>query len=659
MPREKRQQGGRKVDEFSRLSSGIADSMGVSIENASQAVEHGWNPEKIDVIQNHVERWNGILGTKVECVFEPSTKKGVSPREVESQTQVGIQDGKLNFTQAFAAVVLEAPNIIIGHECGHEIERKLNPQSRGTTEGLQAIEAYSSPGFDDPSKKHSCPPFGVVKHHQPELLRLFTSLQLQAEVGYGARQIYADSVPVKEALLSIVESQQVEGVDMEDLLSEWLTLLDSEYQHHHRNIRSGGREVWLAEVPHLARFTATALALRKIAGAWVEDPDKARETSGGFDSFIKRFAQLLTEPESVSGESLTEQQAYDLLETPLREYRGPKPSSAPRKSGLSEDEVMAVAVLTRAYKEHFINCMSRGELFEGERLEPHLEKLTAEDEYTRRREAYTLGEIGSVRAVEVLVERRVDSSPLVREGAFAALLEIIVKNPGDPKLREENTLEGLVNFSEADPSKGQKRIISGLLGIGESAIPKLIEFVGKDLDRCHAAIDTLRGGVPKYTIPFLIAMFDAPGEMVDMEDYDKVGDTPDIWEYRVANRAHLMVTEMGVEVVPEVIKYLEGGDGKHVHRFAMTLGVMGSPAKEAIPILEKIAETETHSGSEVDWALGSIYGGLGNKRKQYEHWNKYLGERYIPPIYELDLRSELHFVQDYERRHGIKRMGKE
>lgn len=409
-----------ELDEFNRSVRLFTDEMGASADGARKAAGYRWTPETVGLINAVVKRWNGLLGVGVRTTFE--------------DREAGICDGEVNFTRSFAEEVLRSPNFIIGHECGHELERIMNRGANGTTSGLKEAETYYNAGFEDMTHMHSCPPFGETMHHDLDIRRVFggeyfvrgprgsqTRSYLQ-DIGYNARQIYCDSVPIKEIMLKEGKGP----ISMQDILEECCVLLERRHEDLRMKLGGGGK-AWLGVVPDLARYTGTAWALRKVAEAWVEDPAKSREISARLERFTKMFGKLLLEPESRQNE-LTGEQAQNLLETPVLGYSGTEiPSHS--KSGLSKEETMAVTVLTRAYKEHFINCMSRKELFSDERMEPHIEKLNNPDERIRRQEAYTLGELASMRALRPLFERlERENEPQVLTTIAKSISEIMGKN---------------------------------------------------------------------------------------------------------------------------------------------------------------------------------------------------------------------------------------
>ncbi|HHQ44770.1 MAG TPA: HEAT repeat domain-containing protein [Candidatus Altiarchaeales archaeon] len=414
-------------DEFDRIVRVFIDQMGATPEGARKAAEKRWNPKTVEQIQKTVEAWNKLLKVEVRTSFEEGSS--------------GIKDGELNFTQRFAEEVLQSPNFIVGHECGHEVERKSNPHAKGTTRGLQELEAHINPGFSYSQayagRHYNCPPFGATLHHDRDLRTVFDRTYVVVsptgetsqrnylqDIGYNARQIYADSIPFKTIMLFESKGDKP-PVSMEALMEECCGYLERRYHDFSGQIRGENLKILrLDMVPDIARYTATAWALRKVAQAWVKDPQKSVEIHGRLDNFSKQFAKLMLEPESTAGVMITDQQAQTLLETPEREYRGEKPARQ-AKSGLSQAEMLAIGVLTRAYKEHFINCLSRRELFEGERLEPHIEKLASPDESVRRREAYTLGEIGHASLLKPLFHQlEVEQDPHVKKTIHLAIQEI-------------------------------------------------------------------------------------------------------------------------------------------------------------------------------------------------------------------------------------------
>jgi HEAT repeat protein len=485
-----------KIHSLDSATTGFVDGMGVSIENAREAAAHGWNPKSVEWIRKYVDRWNKLLGTKVECVFESSKPNlGNSQSSNENSSQAGISDGKINFTCSFAEIIIEAPNVVIGHECGHELERKLNPLGGGTTKGLKAQQAFTTPGFDDPSGIHPCPPFGAALSHSPDLLSIFCTTGLQSTIGYNARQIYCDSVPLREILIqldyktppynpdawTIIDNSEfpvpitdmerkrkkVMGMNPLDLplgldmateaiqdyiyrrkvkkgleipfttlggfLAEWEKLLEGQYAVLSSEIREKGLKVWADSIPAIARFSASAWGLQRLIGIRLgnnssrEITDKAERHMHSLEGIFTKFGRLLEEP--INSPGLTDKQIIELFKIP-HDSQTVILSQKDRNSGLDEKLLRAVAVLTRAYKEHFINCLGLPEVFKGERVEVHLEKLESTDDTVRINEIKTMGSLGDAGFFDPLRKIYEDpkESKQVRGETLKAMVNIAVKN---------------------------------------------------------------------------------------------------------------------------------------------------------------------------------------------------------------------------------------
>ncbi|HHQ44769.1 MAG TPA: HEAT repeat domain-containing protein [Candidatus Altiarchaeales archaeon] len=648
-------------DEFDRIVRVFIDQMGATPDGARKAAQRKWKPETVDQIQKTVESWNKVLGVEVKTSFE--------------ERGAGIKDGELNFTQRFAEEVLQSPNFIVGHECGHEIERQNNPQAEGTTRGLQLSEAHINPGFDEKKGKYSCPPFGATLHHDRDLRAVFDRTYVVVsptgetsqrnylqDIGYNARQIYADSVPFKTVMLQ--ESRRYEWepkapVSMEELMTECCGYLERFYNQVSRQIREENTKLtWLGLVPDMARYAATAWGLQKVAQAWIRDPSKSRELNERLDGFTKRFGALLTEPERGLGVSLTEDEAKSLIVMPQAEYAGPTPTF-PTQAGLTNEETMAVGVLTRAYKEHFINCLSRRELFEGERLEPHLEKLASPDEYIIRREAYTLGEIGHVNGLQPLLnllEAETQKSPVEGEHAVivetisTAVSEIIKKNAESrqakdalPKIEKQfksqdkkvrmamveaagamgefsslNKLEELLN-DDAELEVRQQAFLAIIDIIGKHQPDTAVDLIGANLEKAGLTfqsfpsrlIERLRGLAPKTpakTMRIIAARLKNP-----LDAYNMIGEV----EYYGRLFPDEMIEAVNPLLDPNSTPLL--GEYSRPEEKGLGIGFLAEIGKshpdKILPLLIHYAQTPDkyplrgaiwHVNNRIGWALGDV-----------------------------------------------------
>ena len=123
-------------------------------------------------------------------------------------------------------------------------------------------------------------------------------------------------------------------------------------------------------------------------------------------------------------------------------------------------------------------------------------------------------------------------------------------------------------------------------------------------------------------IEHLIKLLDDPQvEVVDGEANGPNRDWPDWEEYPVRTAAHLALARAGKNAIPALLKQLEGDNPEHRWRCALSLGLMYEEAQEAIPALERLAESEL---SSAHWALGRIYGSLGNDELEYRHYKRFL-----------------------------------
>jgi hypothetical protein len=400
------------VDEIDLLTNQLlknlkSDGIGLAIEDARQAVEHGWDIRKIRFMKRVVDNWNRALRTNVKCVFESDSKDAIiksGTPVVESDGYAGIVDGKLNFNQALADEVLQSPNFIIGHECGHELERKCNFQAGGSTQGLKHGEGLNTPGFCDLCERHDFPPFGAAIHHEEILKEVFKGSYPvfdkepgEKSVGYNARQIYCDSVPVKEVMLCKLEGK-TPPVSMRQLMSEAIGFLDRRYQLLSTQMAPGGISyVRVDLIPHLVRYSATAWALRSVAGAWINDWAESEKKQKQLESFSQRFDSLLLNPSARPNHH-----AQRFIETRdgmhgIESVEGDSPF-------FSKEQVYVIGILVRAYHDHFLNCLSMKEFLKDVDLTAHIEKLKSSDEITRRQEAYTLGQMGTSEVIRPLLD---------------------------------------------------------------------------------------------------------------------------------------------------------------------------------------------------------------------------------------------------------------
>jgi hypothetical protein len=276
-------------------------------------------------------------------------------------------------------------------------------------------------------------------HHNDELLGLFDTPDLRKLVGGRSREIYADSVPIKEAMLRELDGKPVEGASVEDLLREWTVFLGDEYERVKQALDEG-KNAFLELVPSIARFTATSLALQKVAGYWVKDEDVTRRIQAGFSGFNTSFGKLLEEPFDGGGVDAADMEGF--LSTPAGEYMGQVPSDDPRPSNLSQRQLLGVGILTRAYSSHLISCFSQHDLFSDERLDAHIEKLHSPDAAVRRMEIYTLAAIGDIRVLDHFARRFLDSDDdRERYLLSQALKDMVEKNEGDERLRTPQVYE--------------------------------------------------------------------------------------------------------------------------------------------------------------------------------------------------------------------------
>jgi len=427
-------------EQLTALSLAFADIMAIPAVDARVAAKRGWSIDTVGNCQAHLVQWNELLATHVKCVFELDERDETPSEPYDLKTHLGLTDGRLNLAQIPVELLAQAPNIIVGHECGHDLERKLRAQSDGTLGAPSDGDAPITSGFHDPRKRHSFPPFGTTKHHESDIRAVFekeyrpwdggaTRNHLQ-DVDDNARQIYADSVPVKELIQRTYEDKATEGISVEAILIEWTQFLRYQGQCLSSIGRKGPNTLRLDCVPGLVRLKATAEALQKITRAWVEDQERALSIQRDLQAASRAFTNLLEPHDTFPATALL------------------GITASVQASGLSShgETVFAAAVLMRAYKEHFLNCMSQKEFFEGEDLRPHMEKLESPAEYLRRREAQTLGDIGHLSAVLPLLQlldREAEQVPpddleenMVLLSAAEAVLDVVNANKGSQNLQD-------------------------------------------------------------------------------------------------------------------------------------------------------------------------------------------------------------------------------
>ncbi|HHQ44768.1 MAG TPA: HEAT repeat domain-containing protein [Candidatus Altiarchaeales archaeon] len=399
----------------------LADEMGrvgvqVTLPQAKKAVEHGWAGKKErDFVNDVIATCGRALDIEIPTTFD-DTKGG------------GTAEGEVNFTQVLASEFKRAPHVIGFHEAGHCIEH----QNTGwTIEQFRAYEHYRGTyimkGFEH--QKYGMPPFSLTQYHQKNEGEFFGKEGLEYAIGYNARQIYCDSIGFKEVSIRQLKEEppirDTEGkpLTIGTLTSQYLGYLEDQYD----NITKEGvltGQVPKNLIPAIARFAASAWAMEYLAQE-IPDTAQSEDKVKKLRDWSNRFLNLFGHP------SLQRDEILEIRETPvaqqderikhLRKKFEESDSEKLPLSGLKPEEVNSIAILVRAYKRHFMACISRKELIQEDDLRPHFERLLDGNEGQKIREIHLMAELGDSRALPHLIPLLKDNSNRLREATIKAL----------------------------------------------------------------------------------------------------------------------------------------------------------------------------------------------------------------------------------------------
>ncbi len=355
--------------------------------SATAVQQQGWTEQEIVRLGECVGTWNRILKSDLKLL--PFGERAEKPGGGRAIGETCSEDGVL-YLNLTGSNYMHCPDIFVAHENGHYREL-VQGGFQSSKRMREVLNRYRQPGMRDREiispKQVAIPPAGIPTWHDGDVRDLLDGLE--GHIGSNFREVNCDTIAFQK--------HDVSRVGLRDLVGQHLNFIEIEKEHLAQDIGGcGSHEV---HIPVMARFAAGAWSMSVLAREILHDEQLARRA--------EQLPGLNTTRRLEGGVDVETPGSFEEI----------------IKQGLSEEHLLAFAVVTQAYKEHFIASLGMRGLFKKERMEAHLERLDPQksDLSTRINEAIFLGQMGDRRFTDALVGCLDDPVRTVQFAAIEAL----------------------------------------------------------------------------------------------------------------------------------------------------------------------------------------------------------------------------------------------